>query len=339
MLQLQQGSAVYPMNVFDAPSTQKFLPWPELIEALRQMFSRGCEMPLRHHHAIEVPGESSATLLLMPAWISGEHLGVKVVTVMPGNRGRGLPVVVSSYLLSDARTGQVLALIDGGELTSRRTAAASALAASCLARPDASQLLVVGTGQLALNMAAAHAQVRPIRRVSVWGRRTDRAQAIADQVRRTLELEAEAVTDLERAVRQSHVVSTVTLSCEPLILGAWLQPGTHVDLVGAFKPEMRESDDEALRRASVFVDTRAGACTEGGDIVQALASGAFTREQICADLGELARGAHSGRSSAAEITLFKSVGMALEDLAAARLVWQLGRSTLGRSATLGDPGC
>jgi alanine dehydrogenase len=311
------------MKIFDARVTREFLPWPSLVEALRTMFRSGCEMPRRHHHEVEVPGEPAATLLLMPAWVCGEHLGVKVVNVMPGNSTRGLPTVVSNYLLSDARTGQMLALIDGSELTSRRTAAASALAASYLARPDASHLLVVGTGQLALNMVAAHASVRPIRRVSVWGRRAERAQAIAGQVRTMLGLEAEPVDDLEAAVRQAHIVSTITLASEPLVRGAWLQPGAHLDLVGAFRPDMRESDDDALRRASVFVDTRDGACTEGGELVQALAKGVLTPELIRADLHELVRGAHPGRIDAAEITLFKSVGTALEDLAAARLVWQL----------------
>jgi len=310
------------MKIFDARSTREYLPWLALIDALGQMFRGGCEMPLRHHHQVAVPGEPAAMLLLMPAWVPGEHIGVKVVNVMPGNGERGLPTVVSNYLLSDARTGQMLALIDGGELTSRRTAAASALAASYLARPDASRLLIVGTGQLALNMAAAHASVRPIRQISVWGRHCERAQAIAEQLPALLGVEAEAVGDLETAVSQADIVSTVTLATKPLVHGAWLQPGTHLDLVGAFRPDMRESDDDALRRASVFVDTRDGACKEGGDIVQALASGALTREGIRADLHELARGEHPGRSDAAEITLFKSVGAALEDLAAARLVWQ-----------------
>lgn len=311
------------MKTFDAASTRKFLPWPELVAALRAMFRSGCEMPQRHHHTVAVPGEPDATLLLMPAWVPGEHLGVKLVNVMPGNGARGLPAVVSNYLLSDARSGQMLALIDGAELTSRRTAAASALAASGLARDDASRLLIVGTGQLALNMAAAHASVRPIREVRVWGRRSERAEAVAAQVRESLGIDAQPVQDLAEAVRHAHIVSTVTLATAPLVRGEWLQPGTHLDLVGAFRPDMRECDDEAVRRASVFVDTREGACREGGDIVQALASGALTPDRIEADLHDLARGVHRGRSHAQEITLFKSVGTALEDLAAARLLWQL----------------
>ncbi len=311
------------MKAFDANQTREFLPWPELVAALREMFRCGCEMPQRHHHAVAVPGEPGATLLLMPAWVSGGLLGVKVVNVMPGNAARGLPSVVSTYLLSDARTGAMLALIDGGELTSRRTAAASALAAGYLARPDASHLLIVGTGQLALNMAAAHASVRPIRRVSVWGRSIERAQGVAAQARSLLGVDARAVADLEAAVREADIVSTVTLSRDPLVRGAWLQQGAHLDLVGAFKPDMRESDDEAMRRAAVFVDTRDGACSEAGDIVQALASGALAGNGIRADLYDLIRGMHPGRADRDEITVFKSVGAALEDLAAAQLLWQL----------------
>ena len=320
------------MQAFDAPRTRELLPWAELVDALRDMFRAGCEMPLRHHHQVQVPGEPDGTLLLMPAWLPGELLGVKLVTVMPGNARRGLPAVSSHYLLSDARNGRLLASIDGAELTSRRTAAASALAASFLARPDASHLLVVGTGQLALNMAAAHASVRPLRHVSVWGRDAARARVVAGQVSSQLGIEAEAADDLEAAVRRAHIVSTVTLASEPIVFGAWLQPGVHLDLVGAFRADMRECDDDAMRRGSVFVDTRAAACSEGGDIVQALASGALTRERIGADLTELARGAHAGRRSAAEITIFKSVGVALEDLAAARLAWRQAAAEPGTAA-------
>lgn len=315
------------MRHFDAATTRKFLPWPALIEALREMFRVGCTMPLRQHHHLEVPGEPAGTLLLMPAWVPGDVLGVKVVGVMPGNAARGLPSVMSNYLLSDARTGELLALIDGAELTSRRTAAASALAASRLARPGATRLLIVGTGQLATRMAAAHAAVRPVSDVEVWGRRAAQAEVVAEGIRRELGIAAVAVTDLASAVARADIVSTVTLSTQPLVQGAWLRPGTHLDLVGAFRPEMRECDDVAVSRATVFVDTREGACREGGDLAQALASGALTHDRIAADLAALSRGSHPGRRDDAEITLFKSVGVALEDLAAARLLWH------GASAT------
>ncbi|CAG0911378.1 unnamed protein product, partial [Cyprideis torosa] len=233
-------------------------------------------MPVRHHHNMHVPGEPDATMLLMPAWIPGEHIGVKIVNVMPGNSQRGLPAIAASYLLSDGKTGEMLAMIDGGELTARRTAAASALAADYLARRDAAELLIVGTGRLAANLAEAHAAVRPIERIFVWGRDIDRAVHKAEAISRATGIHAEAAVTLEGAVRDADIVSTCTLSSQPLIRGDWLKPGAHLDLVGAFKPEMRECDDEAMRIAEVFVDTRDGATTEGGDIVQAIHNGALS---------------------------------------------------------------
>ncbi|WP_454852989.1 ornithine cyclodeaminase family protein [Rhizobium binxianense] len=309
------------MLVLDEAETRAALPWPELIEVIADMFGSGCEMPARHHHEMEVPDEENATLLLMPAWIPGRYMGVKTVCVFPGNVRRSLPAVFGTYLLSSAATGETLAVIDGGELTARRTAAASALAARHLARDDAEELLVCGTGRLSLNLMQAHGTVRPIRRYRVWGRNGEAAARVAAEAR-ALGLAAEAVSDLESAARRADILSCATLSSDPLIRGEWLKPGSHLDLVGAFKPGMRESDDEAIRRASVFVDTRAGAMREAGDIAQPLASGLLKEDDIKAELAELAGGIHHGRSGADEVTLFKSVGAALEDLAGAILAYQ-----------------
>lgn len=306
-------------------ATRAALEWRPLIEALRAMFKSGCEMPVRHHHDFEVPGEADGTLLLMPAWVPGKYIGVKLATVVPGNGSRGLPAVMATYCLSSGRTGEMLALIDGGELTARRTAAASALAADYLARKDAGHLLVVGTGRVVENLIGAHSAVRPIRRVSVWGRDRAKAEALAAKVARDQGLEARAVGDLGAALGEADIVSAATLSEAPLIKGARLSPGCHVDLVGAFKPSMRESDDEAIRRAQVFVDTREGATKEGGDIVQPLQSGVLKRENIRGDLFELARGIAPGRMAQDEITLFKSVGAALEDLAGAILAYETAK--------------
>ncbi|GIL00675.1 MAG: ornithine cyclodeaminase [Alphaproteobacteria bacterium] len=306
------------MLILDEAQTRAALPMRPLIEALRTMFAQGCEMPVRHHHTMTVPGEADATLLLMPAWQTGRHLGVKIATVFPGNAGRGQAAVNAAYVLMSAGDGALLAMIDGGELTARRTAAASALAADYLARGDTEHLLVVGTGRLALNLIEAHAAVRDIRQVSVWGRSRAKAEAVAERAT-AAGFVAGAADDLAGAVAAADIVSCATLSGEPLVRGAWLRPGTHVDLVGAFTPAMRESDDEAVRRASVFVDTRAGATSEGGDIVQAIRSGALSLADIRAELAQLCRAEHAGRRSDDEITLFKSVGAALEDLAGAIL--------------------
>jgi ornithine cyclodeaminase len=304
----------------DAAAVRSATPWPTLVSTLREFFREGCTLPQRHHHTVGMPGERDATLLLMPAWRSGLALGVKVVTVVPGNDARGLPAVAGLYLLLSAQTGAPLALIDGAELTARRTAAASALAAGFLVRPDARRMVMVGTGRLAPELVAAHASVRPIREVAVWGRDRAKAAALAGRLARETGLAVAAAPDLEAAVRGADLVSCATTSAEPLVRGAWLRAGTHLDLVGGFTPAMREADDEAVRRARVWVDTLDGATREAGDIVGPLESGALARVAIAGDLFGLCRGEAPARSGPAEITLFKSVGTALEDLAAATLV-------------------
>jgi alanine dehydrogenase len=304
------------MLILDDNDTRNALPFPGLIGALRAMFVSGCEAPPRHHHEVAVPGEPNGTLLLMPAWLPGRYMGLKQVSVFPGNATRGLPSIFGSYLLSSAVTGELLAIIDGGELTARRTAAASALAASHLARKDASVMLMTGTGRLSANLIEAHLAVSPLRNVFVWGRDQAKAKATARHAA-ALGLEAVATDNLEAAAREADIISCATLSSEPLIRGEWLKPGAHVDLVGAFKPTMRETDDRCVTRATCFVDTRAGALSEGGDIVQPIKAGLITADSIVADLAELTRRTHPGRTSDEEITLFKSVGASLEDLAGA----------------------
>lgn len=294
------------------------LDWPSLVEALRDGFRRGATSPARPHYTVPVPGERDATLLLMPAWSPGRYIGLKTVTVFPDNGTRGLPAVGAHYLLIDARTGAIAATFDGGELTARRTAAASALASTFLSRPASRRLLVVGTGRLAPKLAQAHATVRPIESLQVWGRDPRKAEEIVG-VLAGLGLGATVAGDLERAVREADIISCGTLAAEPLIHGAWLQPGAHLDLVGAFTPTMREADDEAIIRARVFVDTREGAQAEAGEIVQAIARGVLLPQDIAGDLFDLTRGAVAGRMADDDITLFKSVGCSLEDLVAAEL--------------------
>lgn len=307
------------MLILDPNQTRQALPWDALIAALAAMFKTGCMMPVRHHHSVAVPGESDATLLLMPAWQPGAYVGVKLVSVFPDNHLRSLPAIHGSYLLSSGRTGELLAVIDGGELTARRTAAASALAASHLAREDASSLLVVGTGRLSVNLIEAHSRVRPITEVVIWGRDRAKAEQAVSEAR-ALGYAADVAEDLEAAARQADIISCATLSRAPLIRGAWLKPGSHLDLIGAFNKDMRESDDEAVRRARVFVDTRAGAFAEAGDILQPMAAGVINADHVVAELSELVGGTE-GRRSAEDITLFKSVGAALEDLAGAILAY------------------
>ena len=308
------------MRHFTENDIARSLDWPSLIEALRRGFQRETASPPRPHYTIPVPGEADATLLLMPAWTAGAYIGIKTATVFPGNGARGLPAVNAHYLLIDARDGRPAASFDAGELTARRTAAVSALASTYLSRPDAQRLLVMGTGRLAPMLAAAHAAVRPLRSIAIWGRDPEKAAAVASKLR-DAGFDAVATTDPEAEAKRADIVSCATLAREPLIRGAWLKPGSHLDLVGAFTPAMREADDEALIRAGVHVDTRAGAMKEAGEIVQAIAGGALRAEDIRGDLYDLTGGKAAGRTGPDEITAFKSVGCSLVDLVAAELAF------------------
>lgn len=310
------------MRFVTAAEIDAALAWPALIAALRDAFRGDIVTPTRHHHSLARP-DGDATLLLMPAWqqASGGYAGVKIVSVFPGNAARGKPTVIGTYLLLDGDSGEPLAALDGQALTAWRTAAASALAASYLARADARRMAMVGAGVLAPRLIAAHAAVRPIAEVQVWNRSAERARALAASLDRP-GFRVTATRDLAAAVTSADVVSAATMSREPLVRGAWLRPGAHLDLVGAYHPAMRETDDAAIAGATVYVDTRAGALREAGDIVQAIASGALAEARIAGDLFDLCRGTAPGRRSAKEITLFKSVGTAIEDLAAAVLVYE-----------------
>jgi ornithine cyclodeaminase len=249
-----------------------------------------------------------------------EWTGLKTVVVKTDNAVKNLPTVQASYLLIRNDTGETVAVMDGTELTRRRTAAASALAADYLARPDASTLVLVGAGALGAHFVRAHAAVRPIKRVFVFNRSPEKAAGLARDLKAD-GLEASAVTDLEAAVRQADIVTCVTTSTKPIVKGAWLKPGTHVDLAGAFKPSMRETDGEVVARARVFVDTREGALSEAGDLLQARDEGKFDFARVQGDLFDLCRGTVKGRKTPGEITLFKSCGTALEDLATAIMVY------------------
>ena len=320
------------MRMFSAAEVDAALDDLALVDCLDALFRRGCEMPTRHHHTVTQPtgpGSADATLLLMPAWTRGtsSHLGIKIVTVFPDNGKRALPSIHGQYLLLDGTTGQTVALLDGSMLTKRRTACASGLASRYLSRSESRRLLMIGTGALAPDLIRVHAKIRPIDEVSIWGRRPERAQSLARELARSLpeavgrSIAVQAVADRRQAVARADIISCATLSRTPLVEGEWLAEGQHVDLVGAFTPEMRESDDTAVRRARVYVDTRAGALKEGGDIVQPLANGTIDARDVIGDLFELSRGEQSGRvpRDSSSITLFKSVGAALEDLAAAEL--------------------
>ncbi len=306
------------MRTIGGDDIARALTYPALVAALEQAFRGEIEVPVRHHHRV-AHARADATLLIMPAWTE-EFLGCKLVTVFPGNAELQKPSVFGTYLLMSGRTGEPLAVIDGRSLTAWRTAAASALAAKYLAREDAAHLVMIGAGALAPHLVRAHTSVRPIRRVSLWNRTRQRAEALAFPLVWD-GFDASVGDDLERLVREADIVCCATLSKLPLVRGQWLKAGAHVDLVGSFRPDMREADDDALRHARIFVDTRV-ALQEAGDLVDPIRRGIIGTADIQGDLFDLCRGKIAGRTSAEEITLFKSVGTALEDFAAAMQLWR-----------------
>lgn len=302
------------MRSLDAAAVAAATPYGPLIDALADAFRHPPVAPLRTHHEFQ-----STTVLIMPCAQSGGAMGLKVVTVTPANSAKGLPVVQAEYLLGDSSTGAFTARLDGTELTLRRTAATSALASRWLSRESSERLLIVGAGSLAAPLARAHSSVRPIREIRIWNRSRARAAALAGALSRELSLSVSDTEDLEGSTRWADIVSCATSSTEPLVLGRNLRAGQHLDLVGAYLPTMRETDDDAVARARVFVDSREAALAEAGDLIQPLRAGRIATSHIVAELSDLARGDASGRTSPDEITLFKSVGLALEDLAAAQL--------------------
>lgn len=311
----------------NATQVQAALPWDALISALKDIFTKEVFSPVRHHHNIKVEQAPDATLLLMPAWLKNEYLGVKQVNVFPGNAAHNLPGLSSHYLLSCGKTGQPLAQLEGNELTARRTAAASALASQFLSREDACELLMVGAGRMGRRLIPAHMSVRNINKVTIWDRNEDAAKSLVAELKaENINAQFCSADQLESAARQADIISCATMSTEPLILGDWLKQGAHLDLVGSFTPTMRETDNTAMQNCAVFVDTRAGALSETGELIIPINEKAITQDAILAEFSELCSGQHAGRADLAQpneaITLFKSVGDSREDLAAAILAYQ-----------------
>ncbi len=305
---------------FTAEQVSELLPWPDLIEAIEQILvTAGAVAPERTVHTVPDAAGNDGALLMKPGWVAGDVIAVKVVTFFPDNGARDLPTVNAGVLLFSGADGTLIGACDGNELTTRRTAAASAVAAKRLARTNAKRLLVVGTGALSPMTAQAHCAVRSYDTVEVWGRDGDKAQRVANRLVAS-NIDARVADDLDAAVAEADVITCVTGSTEPLVKGELLKPGSHVDLIGAFTPAMRETNDAVMERGTIFVDTR----TDGsiaGDISQPLDAGVITMDDLVGDLAELVDGTHLGRTSPDEITVFKSAGIALEDVAAARLVF------------------
>lgn len=319
------------MRFINAPEIEIALDQKSLIEALRRAFRMGAsarpyEAPLRNRFLIENVHTDPTILLNMPSWQIDGDLGVKLVTVNQGNPAKGLPLVQGVYLFMDAATGKMRGILEAEMITAKRTAAASALASSYLSRNDTSRLLIVGAGALARHFIDAHRAVRPIKDVLVWNRTPKRAKELVNHYKMqedAKELDSIGVTeDLQAAVEGADIVTCITASSEPIVFGDWVRPGTHVDLVGAFSPDSRESDDTLIQKARIFVDTRTGALAEAGDLIIPMNKGLISEEDVAADLFDLTQGERDGRRFYEQITLFKNCGSAIEDLVAARLAYQ-----------------
>jgi alanine dehydrogenase len=304
--------------IVDPVEIQKRTSMPALVATLAAAFRSGCVAPPRT--IVAAPGGAGRLLALMPAFEDGGAAAVKLATLYPGNAAVGLPTVQAVIVLFSAN-GTPEAILDGTTVTRLRTGAASALASRYLSRPDSTHLVIIGTGALAPYMALAHCAVRPIEHISVWGRSRDHAEAAQAGIQRLVpHAKVSLVDNLEHAVATADIVTCATSSATPVLAGRWLQPGTFVDLVGSFTPTTREADDDVVRQARIFVDTFEGALSEAGDLLQPLEHGIIRREHILGELSDLVQDRVAGRTTAREITLFKSVGSAIEDLAAARMI-------------------
>ena len=312
------------MYRLESEELTSLLPFPKLIDSLRSAFVEGGNVPLRHVHVLGESGRSG-TSLLMPAWDDSGHYGVKIVNIYAGNRERGLPGLHSTYTLFDAHTGVPLAILDGDVITSRRTAAAAALGASFLAREDARRLVVAGAGRVGSLVGPAMAAVRNLDDLAIWDRNPATASRCA-QAWRDIGLPARPVTDIEDAVRGADIVSCATLASEPFIRADWLSPGSHLDLIGSFTPAMTEAEPACFSQAAVWVDTEE-ALMKSGDLLNAIEIGAWGRASLRGDLQQLCRASVEGRTQAQQRTVFKAVGSALEDLAAAKLVYRAARAS------------
>jgi alanine dehydrogenase len=300
------------LAVFDADDVARLGAYGDLVDALERAHRRP---PPAVERIVYGPEGCAEKLLALPAWQAGEAIGIKLVTVFPDNPStHALPSVQAVVMLFDGATGAPVALLDGTELTYRKTAADSALGSQILSRTDARTLLMVGAGGLAPHLIAAHRTVRPsIERVMVWNRSREKAERLVEAG-----CADEVVDDLAQAVRSANIVCTATMTREPLIKGEWLSPGTHVDCVGAYLSDHREVDDDVVRRAEIFVDSRLAPLTECGDLVMPIASGVISADDVQADLYELCGGAHRGRASKAAITMFENGGGGHLDLIVAR---------------------
>ena len=306
------------MHFIAKEDVERLAPYGPLVEALAKGLGEPIECPPRSHFN---PNHDASAVLIMPAWRPHQIMGTKIVSIWPGNNARGLSAVSAIYVVTSCKDGTPLAVIDGTELTLRRTAAAAALAASTLARPNSQRLLVLGTGALSAHLAMAHHSVFNLSKVTVWGRSLDKACRVVANLAE-VGIAAQATNDLQLALANADIVAAATTASTPFIPSAWVRAGTHLGLIGAFTANMAEAEPELLPRGRLFADNRAAVLEKGGEVVQALRAGLISEKDVLAELSELVASPAlaDGHRAESDITVFKSVGFAALDLIAAEHV-------------------
>ncbi|MDE0609600.1 MAG: ornithine cyclodeaminase family protein [Anaerolineaceae bacterium] len=307
--------------VINAAEVRQLLPMAACMDAmesaLKQLGRGEAQNPLRSANWL---ANNRGILLAMPA-LTEEAMAIKVITVMPGNHGSPYDSHMGAVILFDSQYGRPLALLDATEITAIRTAAVSGVATRALAREDAGDLAILGTGVQARSHLQAMLEARPLRRVRVWSRGEAHRAAYAQWASEELDVEVESAGSAEYAVKGADLICTTTAATEPVLRGVWLSPGAHINAVGASTATTRELDSQAMAMVSHFVDRRESALDESGDYLIPLNEGAIGDDHIRAELGEVLLGRAPGRSSDDEITLFNSLGLAVEDLASAQLIY------------------
>jgi ornithine cyclodeaminase/alanine dehydrogenase-like protein (mu-crystallin family) len=311
--------------ILNHSEVEALLPMNECISVMEQAFAalsrNEFHQPLR---TIIKPSEVKGVMALMPTFRSGNEplFALKAICVFPGNAAIDKDAHQGGVLLFDGRTGELLAVVNASAITSIRTAAVSGLATQLLANPDASELAIIGSGVQARSHLQAMACVRPIRRARIASLRLEKAQAFVREVRDAYDFPIEAVSSPEEAVREANLIVTATIAREPVLKREWIRAGAHINAVGTYSPKARELDGATMAAAALFVDRRESAVNEAGDYILAVAEGAIPPDHIRAELCDVVTRSHAGRTSIEEITIFKSLGLAIEDLAAAAYIYQ-----------------
>ena len=315
------------IRILRAADVHALLPMAECIDLMHRTMSAVSEgrvvLPLRS--VLMMPGDLGM-MGNMPGYLGEpECFGVKLVSLMPRNKPPQYSSHLGIVLLFEVEHGQPVALLDAAEITAVRTAAASGLATRLLARPDASSLAILGAGEQASSHLAAMLAVRQLRRIRVWSRDPDKAAAFAKAEGAKHGVTIEVASTVQEAVKQAEIICTVTKAREPILFGEWIEPGTHLNVVGSSVATTAEIDIPTVVKSRFFVDYRSSTITEGGDYLRALRAGAITPEHILAEIGEVANGSKAGRTSPDDVTLYKSLGIAPQDLASAHYVLQKAR--------------